>query len=148
MTIRVIGTVIAFLVLVGPSGAQDATKKEMAKLEGQWSMVSGEADGFPMPREAVIGGKRVAKDGETAITFQGQVYFKAKYSIDPTKKPKAIDYMMTEGPTKGKTQLGIYELDGETVKFCFAAPGKDRPAEFTAKRGSQRTLSVWKRDTK
>jgi uncharacterized protein (TIGR03067 family) len=40
---------------------------------------------------------------------------------------RAIDYDMTEGPTKGEKHLGIYELDGDTVKFCFAAPGKDRP---------------------
>jgi uncharacterized protein (TIGR03067 family) len=101
-----------------------------------------------MPKETVNSGKRVAKDGVTTITIGGQVYFKAKISIDPSKKPKTIDYAMTEGPTKGKTHLGIYEFDGDTVKFCFAAPGKDRPTEFTAKERSERTLSVWKRDKK
>ena len=140
--------VTVVLVLVGAAAAQDAVKKEMALLEGEWSMVSGEADGLAMPKETVTSGKRVAKDGETTITFGGQVYFKAKFTIDPTKKPRAIDYAMTEGPTRGKTHLGIYELDGDTVKFCFAAPGKDRPTEFTAKQGSGRTLSVWKRDKK
>jgi uncharacterized protein (TIGR03067 family) len=90
-------------------------------------------------------GKRIAKNGETTIEIGGRVFFKAKFRIDPTKKPKTIDYTMTEGPTKGKTQLGIYELDGDTVKFCFAAPGKERPTEFTAAEGSHRTLSVWKR---
>jgi uncharacterized protein (TIGR03067 family) len=145
---RVTCPVIAVLILVGADGAQDATKNEMAQLEGKWSMVSGEANGLSMPKETVQSCKRVAKDGETTITIGGQVYFKAKFSIDPTKKPKAIDYNMTEGPTKGRTHLGIYELDGDMVKFCFAAPGKDRPTEFTAKEGSQRTLSVWKRDKK
>ena len=56
--------------------------------------------------------------------------------------------MMTEGPTKGKTQLGIYEFDGDTVRFCFGSPGKDRPSEFAAKEGSGNTLSVWRRDKK
>jgi uncharacterized protein (TIGR03067 family) len=145
---RVIVPLIAGLVLVGAARAEDATRKEMSKLEGEWSMVSGEANGQSMPRDSVKSGKRVAKDGETTVTIGGQVYLKAKFSIDPTKKPKAIDYTMTEGPTKGKTHLGIYELDGDTVKFCFAAPGKDRPTDFTAKEGSERTLSVWKRDKK
>jgi uncharacterized protein (TIGR03067 family) len=139
---------IAVLVLAGADGAQDAAKKEMSQLEGEWSMVSGEANGTAMPKDTVSAGKRVAKDGETTITFAGQVYLKAKFTIDPAKKPKAIDYTMTEGPTKGKTHLGIYELDGDTVKFCFAAPGEERPTEFTAKEGSQRTLSAWKRDKK
>ena len=143
---RGIAAVIAVLVLAGASGAQDAVKKEMAQLEGTWSMVSGEANGLSLPRDAVQSGKRVAKDGETTITIGGQVFFKAKFTIDPARKPKAIDYTMTEGPTKGKTHLGIYELEGDTVKFCFAAPGKDRPTEFTANEGSDRALSVWKRD--
>ncbi len=137
--------VFAALVLVAPARAQDAAQREMAQLEGEWSMVSGEADGVPMPEATVKIGKRVARDGQTAITFGGQVYFKARFSIDPARKPKAIDYAMMEGPTRGKTHLGIYELDGDTVKFCFAAPGKDRPTDFTAKEGSLRTLSVWKR---
>jgi uncharacterized protein (TIGR03067 family) len=145
---RVIVPMFTVLVLGSIISAQDEVKKEMSQLEGQWSMVSGEANGISMPKETVNNGKRVAKDGETTISFGGQVYFKAKISIDPAKKPKAIDYTMTEGPTKGKTHLGIYELDGDIVKFCFAAPGKDRPTEFTAKEGSERTLSVWKRDKK
>jgi uncharacterized protein (TIGR03067 family) len=145
---RVIVTLIALVVLAGVAGAEDAVKKEMTRLEGDWSMVSGEANGMAMPKELVSSGKRVAKDGETTITINGQVYLKAKFTIDPTKKIKTIDYTMTEGPTKGKTHLGIYELDGDTVKFCFAAPGKDRPTEFTAKEGSEQTLSVWKRDKK
>jgi uncharacterized protein (TIGR03067 family) len=136
---------VVVLILVAAAEAQDAIKKEMAELAGEWSMVSGEANGLPMPQATVKTGKRVARDGDTTITFGGQVYFKAKFSIDPAKKPKAIDYAMTEGPTKGKTHLGIYELDGDTVKFCFAAPGKDRPTEFKAEEGSQKTLSVWKR---
>jgi uncharacterized protein (TIGR03067 family) len=142
---RVTVSVMVVLVLVTVGGAEDATKKEMTRLEGEWSMVSGEANGQAMPKEMVKSGKRVAKDGKTTITMGGRVYFKADFTIDPTQKPKAIDYAMTEGPTKGKTHLGIYELDGDTVKFCFAAPGKTRPTDFTAKEGSQRTLSVWKR---
>jgi uncharacterized protein (TIGR03067 family) len=108
----------------------------MSRLEGSWSMVSGKADGQVMPPGLVKTGKRVAKGGETTIQVGGRVLFKARFRIDPTKKPRAIDYTMTEGPTKGKTQLGIYELDGDTVKFCFAAPGKERPTDFTAEEGS------------
>ena len=145
---RVTLPLLAVLILVGVTGAQDSMQKEMALLEGEWSMVSGEANGVAMPESAVKTGKRFAKDGETTITFAGQLYFKARFSIDPARRPKTIDYAMTEGPTRGKIHLGIYELDGDTLKFCFAAPGGERPTDFTAKAGSQRTLSVWKRDKK
>jgi uncharacterized protein (TIGR03067 family) len=130
------------------TGTQDAVKKDMALLEGEWSMVSGEVNGFSMPKETVESGKRVAKAGETTVSFGGQVRFKARFRIAPARKPKAIDYAMTEGPTKGKTYLGIYRVDGDTVTFCFAAPGKERPTDFTAGAGSERTLSVWRRNKK
>lgn len=139
---------IAVFVLVGAGAAQDTAKKDMAQLEGEWSMVSGIVDGFKMNPDLVKSGKRVAKDGVTAISFGGQTNFKAKFTTDPTKKPKTIDYVMIEGPTKGKKHLGIYELNGDTVRFCFAAPGADRPTDFTSKEGSEQTLSVWKRDKK
>ena len=142
-----VGMVAAFL-FVGAEDPQDAVKKEMARLEGEWSMVSGEIDGQPMPEEFRKGARRVAKDGETTVMIAGQLFMKAKFTVDPAKKPKQIDYAMTGGPTKGRTQLGIYEFGEDTVKFCFAAAGKDRPADFTAREGSGRTLSVWKRDKK
>jgi uncharacterized protein (TIGR03067 family) len=88
----------------------------------------------------------VAKDGVTTVTIGGKPFMKAKFTIDPTKKPKTIDYMVLEGLTKGKKQLGIYELDGDTVKFCFAVPDKERPKDFTSPEGSGRTLSVWRKD--
>ena len=141
-----LATLLVILLLAGPG--PDALKKEMAQLEGDWSMVSGEIDGLAMPEQYVKTGKRTAKDGETTVSIGGRVFLQAKYTIDPAKKPKTIDYAMTEGFSKGKKQLGIYAIEGETVKFCFASPGKDRPTEFTAKEGSGNTLSVWKRDKK
>ena len=140
--------VIVALSLNAAFGDDDAVKKEMAQLEGEWTMVSGSADGQSLPDDLVKDAKRVAKNGETTVTIGGELYFKAKFTIDPTKKPKSIDYVMNEGPTKGKTQLGIYKLDGDTVEFCFAGPGDDRPTEFSSKPGSKKTSSVWKREKK
>ncbi len=68
-------------------------------------------------------------------------------TLDPSKQPKSIDYAVTAGPNQGKKQFGIYELAGATVKFCFSAAGKERPADFTTKSGDGRTSSVWKRVT-
>jgi uncharacterized protein (TIGR03067 family) len=111
-------------------------------------MVSGEIDAQTMPDSYVANGKRVSENGVTTVTFNGRLFMKAKYTLDPVKKPKIIDYVMTDGPTKGKMQLGIYEFDGDQVKFCFASPGKDRPTDFSTKAGSGLTLSVWKREKK
>jgi uncharacterized protein (TIGR03067 family) len=139
-----IGLVAVTISLAWAADDQEV-KKEMAVLQGEWSMVSGSADGQPMPDEMRKQMKRVCKGDETLTTMGGQMFMKAKIAIDPSKKPKTIDYRMTDGFTKGKTQLGIYEVDGETFKSCFAKPGAERPADFTSKPGDGRTLSVWKR---
>ncbi|HXJ11438.1 MAG TPA: TIGR03067 domain-containing protein [Candidatus Limnocylindrales bacterium] len=122
-----------------------AAKKDTALLQGEWTMVSGSADGQAMPETMRAQMKRVCKGDETTITMGDQVFFKAKFSVDPSRKPKTIDYEMTEGFTKGQKQLGIYELEGDTIKAAFGKPGAERPTDFTSKPGDGRTVSTWKR---
>jgi len=127
------------------SGDEAGAKQDLEKLQGEWTMVMGEIEGQAMPEQMRAVMRRVAKDDETTITMAGQLFMKAKFTVDPSKTPKAIDYNMTGGPTSGKTQLGIYEIDGEQVKFCFGSPGKERPTSFKMEAGDGRTLSVWTR---
>jgi uncharacterized protein (TIGR03067 family) len=137
---------LAVMTISSLSAADDqAVKKDMAQLQGEWTMVSGSADGQPMPDRMLKQMKRICKGDETTTTMAGQTYMKAKITIDPSRKPKAIDYQMLDGFTKGKTQLGIYEVDGDTFKSCFGKPGAERPSDFTSKPADGR-LSVWKRE--
>jgi uncharacterized protein (TIGR03067 family) len=62
--------------------------------------------------------------------------------IDPMASPKTIDITFSDGPSKDDTLKGIYELDGDTQRICWAAPGKPRPTEFEAKPDSGRMLQV------
>src|SRR5213593_2388924 len=147
-TIRIACLIALAAVTISPVSAEDneTVKKDMAQLQGEWSMVSGSADGQTMPDQMLKQMKRICKRDETTTTMAGQLYFKAKITIDPSKKPKTIDYQMTDGFTKGKKQLGIYEVDGDTFRSCFGKPGAERPTDFTSKPGDGRTLSVWKRN--
>src|SRR5258706_8955909 len=106
--------------IVSPAWAEDSetTKKDMAQLQGEWSMVSGSADGQPMPDEMLKQMKRVCKADQATTTMAGRVFIKAKITIDPSKQPKTIDYQMIDGFTKGQKQLGIYEVDRDTFKSC------------------------------
>ena len=136
----------AMALLTARGDDKEDIKKDLAQLQGEWSMVSGSADGQPMSEEMRKQMKRVCKGDEATTTMGTNIFLKARITLDPSKKPKAIDYEMTEGFTKGKKQLGIYEVDGDTFKACFAKPGEPRPADFTSKPGDGRTSSVWKRE--
>jgi uncharacterized protein (TIGR03067 family) len=72
--------------------------------------------------------------------------------VDAAKKPKQIDFAVKEslgGKDDGKTAKGIYELDGDTLKWCTAGPGTDdRPGEFATAEGNDRLFVTLKREKK
>ena len=41
--------------------------------------------------------------------------------------------------------MGIYQIDDDTRKLCFAPSGKDRPTEFSSKPGSGHFLVIFER---
>ena len=55
--------------------------------------------------------------------------------------------MDDSGVKNEKTKLGIYEIDGNSYKYCLAPAGKPRPTEFTSKKGTGHSLGVSKRET-
>jgi uncharacterized protein (TIGR03067 family) len=144
-TLTAFTVIVALVACIAAAQENDENKADVAKMQGEWSMVSGSADGFDIPAEMRPTAKRVCKGNETTVTIGGQLIMQATFSVDASKTPKTIDYKATDGPTKGKTHLGIYEFEAETIKYCFAAPDAQRPADFTSKPGERRTLSVWKR---
>jgi uncharacterized protein (TIGR03067 family) len=126
-----------------PSRAQSDTSSEHA---GEWSMVSIHQSGKPtVPPEWAHFGLRVVRGNLVTITMNGQVMLKATFTDDSSTTPRSIDYTLAAGPQKGKKQLGVYEVDGDTARYCMAAPGKPRPTALVTRAGDGRTLSVWTR---
>jgi uncharacterized protein (TIGR03067 family) len=68
-----------------------------------------------------------------------------KYTIEPSKKPKQMDWFVEEQPGHPIHQTAIYSLDGDTLKICSTAAGKSRPTRFESKKGDFGGLWVLKR---
>jgi uncharacterized protein (TIGR03067 family) len=145
MRLRVL-TVLAVGLLLAAEDAGNgrAARKELTKLEGTWAMVSGEQEGKKIPEDVVKTAKLVIKGDRHTVTV-GDETFKGTHKVNPSKTPKQIDTMDTAGPFKDKTAYGIYEVDEDGLKVCFAPPGKERPKEFTTKSGTGVIFHVWKR---
>ena len=102
-------------------------------------------DGKKVPDDTIKPTKITVKGDKYSVQMGEQVVEQGTIQIDPTQKPKAIDATPSEGEHKGKTFHGIYEIEGDTAKDCFALPDKDRPKAFATKQGSGVVLRVYKR---
>ena len=103
-------------------------------------------DGEALPKDKVKKTTIVIKD-DTFLFPDSAEYATSKegmIKLDATTKPKQMDATSTEK----EVMLGIYELDGDRYKVCFAATGNPRPSEFASKPGSGNLLQVWKRKKK
>jgi uncharacterized protein (TIGR03067 family) len=135
----------AGLSLAADDKDKDALDKEYAKFEGTWQIFSLEVEGRKIPQEAINESRLIIKGKEFTMKEKIATY-KGTFLIDPTKKPKTIDMKFTEGPEKGNTSLGIYQLDGDDFTLCLTITAKDRPTEFAAKAKSGLGLEMLKRE--
>ena len=115
------------------------------ELEGEWTMVSAVMNGAAMDDEMVKWCRRVTRGDVTAVFAGPQVMVKARFTIDRSQTPAAIDYVNLAGRTAGRAQAGIYDLQKGVLRICMAPPGKPRPGEFSSTRGDDRALTTWRR---
>ncbi len=84
-------------------------------------------------------------DGKFKAQNAGETFLAGTVKLGADKNPRAMDITYTEGDLKGQTALAIYELVGDTLRICRAAPGKPRPKEFASTPGSGLTLMSYQR---
>jgi uncharacterized protein (TIGR03067 family) len=66
-----------------------------------------------------------------------------RFKIDGSTNPKRIEMTSKED---GSVHVGIYELDGDTLKVSFSRSDlRNPPSDFTCLKGSDRRLFVLKR---
>jgi len=136
--------VVGLLYLSVRAEENDAVNKELEKFTGTWKAISSERDGKQLPEDEVNKVQLIVKGKKYQLKTGDQV-IEGTHKLDPTKQPKQIDAVRSEGPDAGKTLHGIYELNDEMFRVCFAPPGKDRPTTFATKEGEGQRLLTFKR---
>ncbi|QOV91212.1 TIGR03067 domain-containing protein [Humisphaera borealis] len=114
---------------------------ELEKLRGAWAI-----------KKVTISGEEVAAENQPkAFVFNGTKLTPdddpedfAVVTLDPKQVPPAIDLVSK----KREKSLGIYEIDGETLKLCFNEPGGARPQTFASAKGSRVSYIILKRMNK
>jgi uncharacterized protein (TIGR03067 family) len=134
------------LFVAAPLVAADKpTKNDKARLQGTWALLSVEIDKKPLSMDELKDARLVVSGDHYSFTL-GKDRLEITYKMDEGKRPKAIDLTVVEGPEKGKTYHGIYQLEGDTYAVCRPTePNKERPTEFATQPGSGFMIVVWKR---
>jgi uncharacterized protein (TIGR03067 family) len=137
--------VASAMLLTGLSLAGD-DKKDLEALQGNWKVESIKSgDGKDVPKEAAADFLVVVKGNEMKLNAKDTTLQSFKIKVDSTKTPKAIDFEHLDGEDKGKTEQGIYKVEGDTITFVTNDFDGGRPTEFVAKQGTKHQLIVLKK---
>jgi uncharacterized protein (TIGR03067 family) len=96
---------------------QDAVPKEMQPLQGTWVMTQLNGDPTPGDTALVIVGSKYSE------TVEGTTDETGLFKVDASKTPMTVDLIIQEGNDAGKTQLGIVEVKGDTMRLLLNAAG-------------------------
>jgi uncharacterized protein (TIGR03067 family) len=129
----------------GPPANGTSPPDDSSLLDGTWLPVEAILNGQKFPEEILKTMKLIVQGGQYTVQVGPQTD-QGTLKLDPIKTPKIMDIAGTEGPNKGKTILSIYELDGDSLKVCYALEGGQRPEVFETKPDTNLFLVVYKRE--
>src|SRR5262245_39894559 len=128
----------SLLIGLAPLGAgngplsEDVAKLELQRFQGSWKAVAiHHADGRPATKEE-LQNTRLVVEGTTFTLTIKDVTISGTFTISPTKRPKTIGVLLRSKDGRETKFLGIYQIQGETRKSCFALPEKARPTQFSS----------------
>lgn len=125
--------VLAFLaanaVAQQPPAKPKFDDKPASTLSGVWVVTSASQDGKAVAETE--GARMTIAAKEITIHGKDGTKLHFPYTIDPTKKPSAIDFHSPggEGWLRIGPFKGIYELDGDRLRLCLQSNDK-RPTKF------------------
>lgn len=131
--------VACFLDGAGPGG------DDLARLQGAWELVAMEREGETVPADDLKGSTVTYAGNRVTLKAGDKVRRRGIVTLDPTRKPRAMNTWDLDGPYEDQTVPGIYELEGDTLKLAFSRPGQERPTKFTSKDGGAILFCVYKR---
>lgn len=123
----------------------DLGKKELAKLQGTWSLVAMEVDGKPVAAEKLTSATLEIRGHKYALTSRTKLH-EVEIKLDASKSPGEIDMQFLDGPNKDRIGRGIYQLDGDKLKICRSLdPQDERPKTFNTAGQVNYFVMVWQK---
>lgn len=139
---------IAIAFFVGMSAAlvgAGEEKPDLEQMQGTWLVDSLTEEGKAVPSaETEVLEVTIEKDVFT-VKEKGKAVVRYQFKLDPSKKPKEVDFTYLGGDDKGKTEPGIYAIEKGQLKFVLDEKKKGRPTTFEGKETATYSVMVLKR---
>jgi uncharacterized protein (TIGR03067 family) len=123
----------------------EAARKDLQRLQGTWQLQTHEnadteaAKVDPKKRTLFVGGELFLVKEGTKIVQIGVL------RLTTARTPRRADVVVKKGEHADNTMLGVYEIKGDTVKFCFDPEGEGRPAKLTPQADTKQFSVSYKR---
>lgn len=130
-----LAALVSVVLLSGFIRADDPKKtptaaEELQRFQGTWQLELWEEGGKAL--ETAEFKKRSIFFGANIFLFRrdGKTLQAGMLQLDPGKSPTTANFSVREGEGKDDVMLGIYSLEGDTLKLCFDPKGQTRPKDF------------------
>ena len=120
---------LAASLLAPAADLGEAAKKELKKLEGEWTVVAmaqgGESRELPVDEQMAV---TIAADGKFTA---GKLDPAQITALDTTATPKILDFQMLRKPPSGATNEAVYKIEKDKLTVVvYLGEGNKRPSGF------------------
>lgn len=138
-------TSVALLLTISSAFGSEPQGKDAEKLAGTWRVTAATERGQAVA-DNLLRSLRVKISGNSvSVGYSDFDIIGGTLTLDPAASPKTVDLASTAGQHEGKTLKGIYQLEEDALKLCFADPAEQRPKDFASTPANKAYLLVCER---
>jgi uncharacterized protein (TIGR03067 family) len=114
-------------------------------LRGRWTIIYQEVDGQMLPPTYNLHHTLELQGNSFKVEINGSVFYDGTFTINTASLPYqvALTYNTSANPTfLTGPRPGVFQLEGDTLKWCFSLPGRAAPTALNTTPNSDLVLTI------
>jgi uncharacterized protein (TIGR03067 family) len=121
----------------------------LQSLNGRWKPVYQEVDGQMVEPSITASTTLELTGNDFKVEKDGVVSYEGIFTIEPLASPKQVTliYRKSTNPIfLGGPRPGVFQVEADTLKWCFGGVGHSAPKSLNTYPGSESVLSIYQRE--